>query len=161
MNTLSRFVRRHKIAVLVLLIIFLLIVYAFVSYYLDLSVNYNTVKDADTLNIYKDGALIKSVSLPADMEYGTGMNSPSLLGLSRLGMRELYVLAYVKEGKTVSTVKILTPRSEKTVKRLTEGDPDAMNAWNTLKGEYVILYKNFRYFSYGQAYFDRLAEWLK
>ncbi|WP_368652543.1 hypothetical protein AB4Y30_12380 [Ornithinibacillus sp. 4-3] len=85
--------------------------------------------------------------------FGTGLYDTGQLGLNRFRMKTKYGIAFLKEDKVLAKYKILTPKTEKAIAKVkTNG------GWFTMNDDYVVLYDDFTYFSFGYPFFDRLGE---
>ena len=59
-------------------------------------------------------------------------------------MSELYRLEFLKDGKVISSIKILTPKTQKDIDKINE---KSGTQWREFDGHFVIMSENFQYFS--------------
>ncbi len=160
-NSPFRFKRKGKILI-TLLVIFLLIVITEPMFSLK---NYTDLLDADTLSIYSNNELVSTINNPAYMMdtfkgiVGVGLTDTSQLGISRISMTELYRLEFAKDGKIISNIKILTPKTQKSIDKINQSGSNSY--WREFEGHYVIMTENFQYFLFGADFFTNLSEALK
>ena len=153
--------RKGKI---LLLAILLIITICFLSPMFSLK-GYNSLLDADTLKIYSNDKLITTVDNPAymldtfgDDIVGISLTDTTKLGINRRNMSELYRLEFLKDGKVISSIKILTPKTQKDIDKINE---KFSAQWREFDGHFVIMSENFQYFLFGKIFFENLSEALK
>lgn len=123
--------------------------------------DYAVLYEADTLNIYSGGQLLKTVAGPANMldtfqgTLGIGVVDSTSLGVKGVDLTELYALAFLKDGKTISTIQLLTPKNPQQL-----GTP-ATNVWAELEGKAVIMGEKGHYFLFGAEFFSKLEQVLR
>jgi len=127
--------------------------------------NYNVLLDADALKIYSNNELVTTVNNPVYMldmykdTVGVYVANTLFLGINRIRMSELYRLEFVKDGKTISSIKILTPKNQKSIDKIAQSGSNGN--WMKLDGYYVIMTENYQYFAFGADFFKNLSEILK
>lgn len=163
MKLLSLFELKGKSKILIILLAFFLLI--LITKPMFSLKNYNALLDADTLSIYSNNKLVTTVNNPAYMMdtfkdiVGVGLTNTSQLGTSRISMTELYRLEFVKDGKIISTIKILTPKTQKAIDRVNQSGSNSY--WREFDDHYVIMTENFQYFLFGADFFKNLSEILK
>ena len=127
--------------------------------------DYNSLLNADTLKIYSNDKLITTVDNPAymmdtfdDNIEGTYLTDTSKLGINRRSMSELYRLEFLKDGKVISSIKILTPKNQKDIDNINESFG---TEWREFDDHFAIMSENFQYFLFGESFFENLSEALK
>ena len=127
--------------------------------------NYDVLLDADTLNIYSNNKLVTTVNNPVYMLdtykdiVGVYVTNTLSLGISRIRMSELYRLEFIKDGKTISSIKILIPKNQKAIDKIVQSGSNGY--WMELDNHYVIMTENYEYFAFGADFFQNLSEILK
>ena len=150
---------RAKKSILAATIIILLVLISFTMSSLFSLKNYNILLNADTMEVYSNGALITTVNEPGYMmdtfkgSVGVGVVDSSELGVSRIGMLELYRLEFIKDDKTISVIKLYTPKNPDDVDERILAD-----IWMEFEGNYVIMNENGNYFLFGEIFFSELAK---
>lgn len=158
---LIQFAVKHKGKIIIALLLAVIIITAPLF---DLK-NYGVLLDADIMYIYKDNTLVTTVNNPADImdtfngSVAISLTDTSYLGIRRISMAELYRLEFVKDGKIISKIKILTPRTQKAIDKIDQNNLKAY--WKQINGHYIIMTENFQYFSFGEHFFENLSEILK
>jgi len=127
--------------------------------------DYNSLLNADTLKIYSNDKLITTVDNPAymmdtfgDNIVGIYLTDTSKLGINRRSMSELYRLEFLKDGKVISSIKILTPKNQKDIDNINESFG---TEWREFDDHFAIMSENFQYFLFGESFFENLSEALK
>lgn len=158
MKLISQFAVRHKgkILITILLVVIFIVVPMFSRK------NYGILLDADILRIYSNNTLIATVDNPGYLvdvyngSIGVGWIDTSSLGISRINMTEIYRLEFVKDGKIITNIKVLTPRNQEAIYRIEQRN--IKNVWRELDGHYVVMTENFHYFSFGSDFFENLSK---
>lgn len=121
--------------------------------------NYSILLDADTMKVYSNDILTTVVNEPGYMmdtfngAVGVGVVDSSELGVSRFGMSELYRLDFIKDDKTISVIKLFTPKNFDDIDKHTLSD-----IWMEFEGNYVTMNENGNYFLFGKDFFSELAK---
>ena len=150
---------RSKKNILAVNILSLLVLISFILSSLFSLKNYNLLLNADTMKVYSNGILITAVNEPGYMmdtfngSVGVGVVDSSELGVSRFGMSELFRLEFIKDDKTISIIKLFTPKTLDDVDKHTLAD-----IWMEFEGNYVIMNENGNYFLFGEVFFSELAK---
>lgn len=119
--------------------------------------SYGKLLDADTLNIYSGGVLIKTVDDPHDLvatykgTVGVAHLRRSDLGVKIFGTKELYRLEFLKDGKRLSVIKVMTPKDPDSVEQ------SSLNgAWKKMGDKYVVMRRGGKWFNFGPNFFGDL-----
>jgi len=164
MKFLSQFGLNPKGKILLTLLLLIIVIYIIVS--MANMNNYNALYNADTLNVYSNNKLVTTVNNPRHILHtfnenivGVYVTNTLDLGISRIRMSELYRLEFVKDGKTLSRIKVLTPRTQNAIDKIFKRE--AQDNWRELDGRYVIMKEGFEYFGFGPDFYRNLTETLK
>lgn len=163
MKFISPFVINRKGKMLITLLLLIIVIYSTNTMF-SLK-DYNILLDADTLNIYSNNELVTTVNNPIYMLdaykgiVGVYVTNTFFLGISRIRMSELYRLEFVKDGKIISNIKILTPKNQNAIDKIVQSGSNG--SWRKLDDHYVIMTENYQYFAFGVDFFKNLSKILK
>lgn len=158
MDSAWTFISKHKIKITLILLILL----GFMLQPMFTLKNYDLLLGADTLRIYSQNELIATVDHPADIldtfngGVGVGVTDVSNLGIHKTNMKELYRLEFLKSGKVLSAIKIMTPKNQKAIEQIKKRN--CGDTWQVFDGQSIILAENHQYFLFGDAFFQKLSE---
>lgn len=148
--------RKHYLFVVCTIVVFILLMMSISE--LTKMKNYNNILDADVMNVYSDGVILESFTEPQDIMdtyngiVGIGVIDISELGLKKTDFIEVYRLEFEKDGKEISSIKMLTPQMETEFNKQIGED-----YFRKFNGKYVVMYEAGHYFEFGQKFYDNLA----
>lgn len=155
MTNVFRFFVLHKVLTAITLLLVVIVGLGLLTRTFD----YNKLNEADMLNVYYKDDLVAVIENPSSVlgiVEAIYITSPKQLGLSPFRMKELYVLEYISNDKTISRISIITPRNDKAIATLEK--KSNQSEWNRLNGECVIMRNQFCYFSFGKNFYTKLSE---
>lgn len=156
MNSIRSFTAKHKFKIITAGVFVVILVISFIA---GRDVNYDGLLDADTLNIYENDALVVSVNPEHMMDTYNGhvgiyLTNTTRLGIGKGHMKELYRLEFLKEGKTISKIKVLTPGTPQAMEKAGQSNLDS--EWMKFDDHYIVLYEKQQYFLFGKNFFEHL-----
>lgn len=123
--------------------------------------SYGDLLEVDRLEVYQGDTLVAATDTPVHLvptyqgSVAYGILNPDVV---RRELREVYRLKWMCQGKTLSTMQVLTPESPEVLEQVSAA---ADEGWGLLDGVPVILYEKGEYLWFGASFYPALSALLE